>query len=123
MEKHISINDNTEDNFYIKYKFQIDLPKGKWILAEKSVVIFIMDFLVKFLHMLKIEKNKVVEGISIGEMKTAGVYEKYVNQAIHEAMVKNEYHGCYDHPKVLNYQNNLKKVVPTIVIKIDGKWI
>ena len=49
--------------------------------------------------MLKIEDNKAIEGITIAEMKTAGVYEKYVNEAIHEAMFKNKYDGCYERPE------------------------
>ena len=96
--KTYKVNDIIEDNFYINYKFQINLPKGKWILAEKYGD-FYYGLSSKIFTLLKIENNKVVEGISIGEMKTAGVYEDYVNQAIHEAMFKNKYHGCYAHPK------------------------
>ena len=96
--KTYKVNDIIEDKFYINHKFQVDLPKGKWILAEKYGD-FYYGLSSKIFTLLKIEDNKVIEGITIAEMKTAGVYEKYVNEAIHEAMFKNKYDGCYDHPK------------------------
>ena len=30
------VNDIVEDKFFISKKFVIDLPKGQWIIAEKS---------------------------------------------------------------------------------------
>ena len=32
-------------------------------------------------------------------MKTAGIYESLVNQAIYEALFKNKYDGCYERPE------------------------
>ena len=34
--KEYKINDIVENQFYINKKFIVDLPKGKWILGEKS---------------------------------------------------------------------------------------
>ena len=43
--------------------------------------------------------KKIAELIEIAEVKTAGVYENIVNQAIFEALFKNKYDGCYERPE------------------------
>ena len=49
--------------------------------------------------LVRLENNVAVESIEIGEMKTAGIYESLVNQAIYEALFKNKYDGCYERPE------------------------
>ena len=49
--------------------------------------------------LVRLENNLAVEYIEIAEMKTAGVFESLVNQAIYEALFKNKYDGCYERPE------------------------
>jgi hypothetical protein len=96
--KSYAINEIVENRFYINKKFVIDIPKGKWILAEKSSNYY-HGLTSKVFTLVRVKNNKVIEGISIAEMKTAGVYEHAVNHALQEILFKNRYHGCYDKPK------------------------
>ena len=96
--KKYKIDDVIEDQFYINKKFVVNLPKGKWILAEKSSS-FYYGLSSKIFTIVKVENNKVIEGISITEWKTAGVFENIVNQALYEILFKNKYSGCYDKPE------------------------
>jgi len=98
LAKQYKIDDIVENQFYINKKFVVDLPEGKWILAEKSSGNY-YGITHKIFTLLKIENNIVTEGISIAEMKTAGIYENYVNQALYEILFKNKYSGCYEKPK------------------------
>jgi hypothetical protein len=91
-------NDVVENQFYLSKKFQIDLPKGKWIIAEKSPW-FYYGMSNTTYTLVKLKKNKLVEAISVVEWRTAGVHEDSINFALNEVMFKNKYHGCYDKPK------------------------
>lgn len=95
--KNYKIGHIIEDVFIINNKFKINLPKGKWILAEKSAYDHYISN--KIFTLLRIENNKVKEAISITEWKTAGVHEDIVNDALLEILFKNKYHGCYEKPK------------------------
>ena len=96
--KSYKVNDIVEDKFFISKKFVIDLPKGQWIIAEKSSEYY-YGLRSKIYSLLRLENKKVVEGIEIAEMHTAGIYEMYVNMAIYEAMFKNKFDGCYERPE------------------------
>ena len=95
--KTYKVGDIIEDVFIINNKFKINLPEGKWILAEKSAYDYYITN--KVLTLLRIEKNKVKEAISISEWKTAGVHEDIVNEALLEILFKNKYDGCYEKPE------------------------
>jgi len=95
--KTYKIGDIIEDVFIINNKFKINLPEGKWILAEKSAYDYYITN--KVLTLLRIEKNKVKEAISISEWKTAGVHEDIINEALLEILFKNKYDGCYEKPE------------------------
>jgi hypothetical protein len=96
--KTYKVNDIVENQFYVNKKFVIDLPKGKWILAEKSPW-FYYGLRTTIYVLLKLENKKVIEMIEVAEMHTAGIYEYVVNQAIFEALFKNKYDGCYERPE------------------------
>ena len=96
--KEYKVDDIVEKQFYINKKFIVDLPEGKWNLAEKSSWYY-YGLSSKTFTLVRVENDEVIEGISINEFKTAGVYENQVNQALYEIMFKNKYHGCYDRPK------------------------
>jgi hypothetical protein len=92
------LNDTVENKFSISKKFQIKLPKGKWVIAEKSREDY-YGLRTKIYSLLRIENKRIVEAIEIAEMHTAGIYEPEVNQAIYEAIFKNKYDGCYERPE------------------------
>ena len=96
--KNYKVDDIVENQFYINKKFVVDLPEGKWSLAEKSSW-FYYGLSSKTFTLVRVKNDVVIEGISINEFKTAGVYEDQVNQAIYEILFKNKYNGCYDQPK------------------------
>ena len=96
--KSYKVDDIVENKFYFNKKFIIDLPVGKWTLAEKSSWYY-YGLSSKNFTLVRVENDKVIEGISIQEFKTAGVYENYVNQALYEILFKNKYNGCYEMPK------------------------
>jgi len=81
------VNDVVENKFIINKKFQIDLPSGEWIVVEKDND-FYYGLTSKVFSLVRLENNRVIEGIEIGVMKTAGIYEHYVNGAIIEALFK-----------------------------------
>lgn len=96
--KKYKVDDIVENKFYFSKNYIIDLPKGKWIVAEKNAWANYGLSLLTF-TLLKTEKNNAVEAISIGEFRTAGVVENVVNHALKEIMFKNKYDGCYDRPE------------------------
>lgn len=96
--KKYKVNDVVEDQFHMTKKFKIDLPKGKWILAEKTAWSNWGLSSVTF-TLVKIKKKKVSEAIQIGEFRTAGVMENIVNNALNEIIYRNEYDGCYERPE------------------------
>jgi len=95
--KTYKIDDVIEDIFIINKNFKLNLPKGKWILVEKSAYDYYLTN--KVLTLLRIENNKVKEGISITEWKTSGVHEDVINNALLEIIFKNKYDGCYEKPE------------------------
>ena len=78
--KTYKIDNIIEDVFIVNNKFKINLPKGKWILAEKSNYDYYISN--KIFTLLRIENNKVKEAISITEWKTAGVHEDIVKDSL-----------------------------------------
>jgi hypothetical protein len=75
------INDVVENKFIVNNKFQINLPYGKWIVVEKDND-FYYGLTSKVFSLVRLENNRIIEAIEIGVMKTAGIYEYYVNCAI-----------------------------------------
>jgi len=96
--KKYKVNDVVETKFTINKKFQINLPKGKWIIAQSSSRNY-YGLTSKIYALVRLENNSIVEYIEIAEMKTAGIYEDIVNQAIYEVLFKNKYDGCYERPE------------------------
>jgi len=96
--KKYKVNDEVENQFIMNKKFQLNLPKGKWVVVERDFG-FYYGLASKVYSLIRIENNAAVEWIEIGELKTAGVLETYVNQAIYQAIFKNKYDGCYDRPE------------------------
>ena len=92
--KKYKIDDIVENKFSISKKFQIDLPKGKWIVAEKDRWYYYGLSNLSY-TLVKVKDNKVTEAISIIEWKTAGIMEDLVNNALIEIVFKNKYDGCY----------------------------
>ena len=93
--KKYKVNDIVENIFIIDKKFQINLPNGKWVIAERTIENY-YGLISKIYRLVRLENNLAVESIEIAQMKTAGIYEYIVNSAIHEALFKNKYEGCYD---------------------------
>ena len=96
--KRYKVNDVVENQFIMNKKFQLNLPKGKWVLVDRDFS-FYYGLASKVYSLIRIENNSAVEWIEIGEMKTAGVLETYINQAIYQAIFKNKYDGCYERPE------------------------
>ena len=92
------LNDIIENKFIVSKKFVLNLPIGKWVIAEKSSEYY-YGIRTKIYVLLKIENKKAVEAIEIGEVHTGGIAQPYVNQAIYEALFKNTYDGCYERPE------------------------
>ena len=95
--KTYKVGDTIENVFVVNKNFKLSLPKGKWVLAEKSAYNFYISN--KVFTLLRIENNKVKESLSVTEWKTAGVHENLVNTALLEIMFKNKYDGCYEKPE------------------------
>ena len=96
--KTYQVDDVVEAEFIINKSFQIKLPSGKWIVAERSTEYY-YGLTSKVYSLIRLENNKAIEAIEIAEIKTAGVYENAVNQAIYMALFKNKYDGCYARPE------------------------
>ena len=92
------VDDKVNDQFIFNKKFKTDLPKGEWVVADKYAYEF-YGIWIKGYTLLKIEDNKVIAGINIGELKTEGKYQDAVNQMIYEILFKNKYDGCYERPE------------------------
>jgi hypothetical protein len=92
------VDDIVENQFYFSKKFQIDLPKGKWIIAEKSPW-FYYGMSNTIYTLFRLQNSKVAEAISIVEWKVAGVHEDIINDALNEIVFRNKYDGCYDRPE------------------------
>ena len=98
-----NINETVEKKFFISKKFELKLPKGKWTIIQ-SHSDYYYGLSSKVYALARLENNYLVEFIEIAEMRTAGVYENIVNQAIYEALFKNKYDGCYERPEYSHLQ-------------------
>ena len=96
--ENYKVDDKVNDQFIFNKKFKTDLPKGEWVVADKYAYEF-YGIWIKGYTLLKIEDNKVIAGINIGELKTEGKYQDAVNQMIYEILFKNKYDGCYERPE------------------------
>ena len=96
--KSYLIGDNIsgEIEFYKKYKFK--LPAGNWTVADRYVYSF-YGFTSKGYILLKIDNNKAIELISIGEQKIPAKWVGYINPVINDVVFKNKYDGCYEKPE------------------------
>jgi len=96
--KRYKVNDVIENQFVMNKKFQLNLPEGKWTVVRSHGDNY-YGLASKIYLLVRLENNLAVESIEIAEMKTAGVFESHVNQAIYEALFKNKYDGCYERPE------------------------
>ena len=96
--KRYKVNDVIENQFAMNKKFQLNLPEGKWTVVRSHGSNY-YGLASKIYLLVRLENNLAVEYIEIAEMKTAGVFESLVNQAIYEALFKNKYDGCYERPE------------------------
>ena len=96
--KKYKLNDVVQNEFYLNKNFIIDLPEGKWVVAEKSRGNY-YQLVSKIYTLVRLLDNRAVEAIEIGELKTAGVYQYIIDQAIYESLFKNKYDGCYERPE------------------------
>ena len=96
--KRYRVNDIIENQFVMNKKFKLNLPEGKWTVIRNSSD-FYYGLTSKIYTLVRLENNFAVETITIAEMKTAGIYESLVNQAIYESLFKNKYDGCYERPE------------------------
>ena len=44
--------------------------------------------------LVRLEKNKLAEAISVVEWKVAGVHEDIINRVLNEIVFRNKYDGC-----------------------------
>jgi hypothetical protein len=91
-------NEIVINEFELNKRFKVKLSEGKWIVVNSSQESYYGLFS-KVYSLARLENNSVVEWIEIAEMKTAGIFENLVNQAIYEAIFKNRYDGCYERPE------------------------
>ena len=91
-------NEIVINEFELNKRFKVKLSEGKWIVVNSSQESYYGLFS-KVYSLARLENNSVVEWIQIAEMKTAGIFENLVTQAIYEAIFKNRYDGCYERPE------------------------
>ena len=96
--KRYKVNDVIENQFVMNKKFKLNLPEGKWTVIRSHADNY-YGLVSKVYSLIRLENNFAVESIEIAEMKTAGIFENIVNQAIYEALFKNKYDGCYERPE------------------------
>jgi len=92
------VNDIVEKQFIMNKKFQLNLPKGKWVVAHRDVSDY-YNLVSKVYSLVRLENNFVVESIQIAEIKTIGLPEHIVNRALLTALFANKYDGCYERPE------------------------
>tara|TARA_Y100001970_G_scaffold20767_1_gene23441 strand:+ start:387 stop:1313 length:927 start_codon:yes stop_codon:yes gene_type:complete len=94
-------------SFQATKSLKIDLPPGEWTVAQRTSDEFyglrFYDYII-----VRMEKGKIVEAISAGEIHTAGVYEGHLNVEILKIFFKGKYDGCYERPEYF-YLNFYKK--------------
>ena len=96
--KRYKVNDVIENQLVMNKKFKLNLPEGKWTVIRSHGDNY-YGLASKIYLLVRLENNLAVEYIEIAEMKTAGIFESLVNQAIYEALFKNKYDGCYERPE------------------------
>jgi hypothetical protein len=96
-----------KDSFQVSKKFKIDLSSGEWTLVQKKSD-FYYGLSFKSYVLIKTKNNKLIEGILIEEIRTAGVMESNVNNEIVKLIFKNKYDGCYERPEYF-YLNFYRK--------------
>ena len=92
------VNDVVENQFIMNKKFKLNLPKGKWTVVDRDFR-SAYTLISKAYSLARLENNLVVEWIEIAELRTAGVHEAHVNQAILSVIFKDKYDGCYERPE------------------------
>ena len=96
--KGYRVNDMVEKQFVMNKKFQLNLPKGKWVVADRDISDY-YNLSSKVYSLVRLENNLAVEWIEIGEMKTVGVPEHLVNRALLTVLFAGKYDGCYERPE------------------------
>ena len=79
-----------QDSFQVSKKFKIDLPPGDWMLIQRNRWSY-YGLRAKSNIIVRTENNKVVEGMILEEMHTAGVYEYIINNALNQVVFKGKY--------------------------------
>jgi hypothetical protein len=87
-----------KDSFQVSKKFKIDLPPGDWTLIQRNRWSY-YGLRAKSNIIVRTENNKVIEGMILEEMHTAGVYEYIINNALNQIVFKGKYDGCYERPE------------------------
>ena len=87
-----------EGQIVFSKKIKIDLPEGKWTIAARQLWNYHGLNLENY-DLVKTENNEILEYISIGEFKLAGIVEARINTALYEILFKNKYDGCYERPE------------------------
>ena len=86
------------DEFVVNKYLKTKLSSGEWYLAVKERDSYYGLWFDAY-TLAKIENELVTELIFIGVADVAGVYESYVNEAVHEIVFKNKHDGCYERPE------------------------
>ena len=92
------VDDVVEKQFVMNKKFQLNLPKGKWVVAHRDISDY-YNLATKVYSLVRLENNFVVQWIQIAEMKTIGLPEHIVNRALLNVLFANKYDGCYERPE------------------------
>ena len=87
-----------KDSFQVTKKFIVDLPPGDWTLVQRNRFYY-YGLRGKSNIIIRLENNKVVEGMILEELHTAGVYEYIINNALNQIVFKGKYDGCYEKPE------------------------
>ena len=87
-----------EGQIVFSKKIKIDLPEGKWTIAARQLWNYHGLNLENY-DLVKTENNEILEYISIGEFKLAGIVEARINTALYEILFKDKYDGCYERPE------------------------
>jgi|TARA_B100000929_G_scaffold275395_1_gene249295 hypothetical protein len=86
------------DYIQISNNKKLKLPEGKWEVMERWQW---SGYGMKFscLGLVQAENNELMGGVDICYTMMGGAYVKYMDQALIEAMFKDEYDGCYERPE------------------------
>ena len=101
------VGNKVSDVFEPVRNFKIDIPPGEWIVTQSANDAF-YGLRWRSYILVRLENGKFAEAIAFEEIKTAGVYEYVVNDAIIRIVYKNKYDGCYERPEYY-YLNFFRK--------------